>query len=127
MLARGGVAGGSPVGNLRIKQARDAELARASKLPRLGVSIQDMLTRSARFVELVDAYSMLASGSSGLQGNSPKVAMTLSADGLWYLDSTVDDDEAREHVIVKFSRGDSAADLAILAAETPYLAIAREF
>jgi serine/threonine-protein kinase HipA len=120
-------AGGSPVGNLRIKQARDEEIARASKLPRLGISMQDILSRSPRFVELVDAYAMLASGSSGLQGNSPKVAMTLAADGLWYPDSTVEDAEAREHAIVKFARGDSAADLAILAAETPYLAIAREF
>jgi serine/threonine-protein kinase HipA len=120
-------AGGSPVGNLRIKQARDVELERVSNLPRLSVSMQDILSRTTRFVELVDAYATLASGSSGLQGNSPKVAMTLAADGLWYPDSTVDDAEARDHVIVKFARGDSAADLAILAAEPAYLAIAREF
>lgn len=119
-------AGGSPVGNLRIKQAREQEVARISKLPRLGVSMQDILSRSSRFVEVVDAYATIASGSSGLQGNSPKVAMTLAGD-LWYPDSTVDDDEARGHVIVKFARGDSAADLAILAAEPAYLAIAREF
>ncbi len=58
-------------------------------------------TETDLFVEVVDRFGMLASGSSGLQGEWPKVALTLAEDGLWYPDAFVDDEEARMHVIVK--------------------------
>lgn len=118
---------GSPVGNLRIREAREQELKRLNAAARVGVTMADILTRTDKFVEVADRFAMLASGSSGLQGNSPKIAMTMAADGLWYPDSAVEDKDARKHVIVKFARGDTAADIEILKAEAPYLAIADEF
>jgi serine/threonine-protein kinase HipA len=118
---------GSPVGNLRIKEARDEELKRVGGRPRQGVSMKDILERTERFLEVADRYALLASVSSGLQGNWPKIAMTKAADGLWYPDSAVGDADAREHVIVKFTRSNEAVDEQILRSEAAYSAIAQEF
>ncbi|WP_425962188.1 hypothetical protein [Rhizobium nepotum] len=46
-------------------------------------------------MEVADRFAMLASGSSGLQGEWPKVSMTQAADGLYYPDSFVTDDGDR--------------------------------
>lgn len=118
---------GSPVGNMRIKEAWDEELKRISKIPRVGVTMDDILARTPQFLDVADTFAFLASGSSGLQGNWPKVAMTLSADGKWYPDSVVVDDDARKHVIVKLMRSSNATDETILRAEAAYSAIAKEF
>jgi len=118
---------GSPVGNLRIREARDEELKRMEGRSRLGISMKDILDRTERFLEVADRYALLASGSSGLQGNWPKIAMTKAADGQWYPDSAVADVDAREHVIVKFTRSDEAVDDLILRSEAAYSAIAKEF
>jgi serine/threonine-protein kinase HipA len=118
---------GSPVGNLRIKEAWDQELKRVSKMPRVGVTMDEILGRTPQFLEVADTFALLASGSSGLQGNWPKVAMTLAADGKWYPDSVVEDGDARKHVIVKLMRSNDATDEMILHAEAAYSAIAEEF
>ncbi|HZL39109.1 MAG TPA: HipA domain-containing protein [Pseudolabrys sp.] len=118
---------GSPVGNMRIKEAWEQELKRTSELPRIGVTMDEILSRSARFLEIADNFALLASGSSGLQGNWPKVAMTLADDGLWYPDSAVADGNARKHAIVKLMRSGDATDEIILRSEAAYSVIAKEF
>src|ERR1035437_4885941 len=45
---------GSPVGNLRIKEAWDQELKRVSKMPRVGVTMDDILGRTPQFLEVAD-------------------------------------------------------------------------
>ncbi len=69
---------------------------------------------------------MLASGSSGLQGEWPKVSMTQATDGLYYPDSVVSDDEAVRHVIVKLVRSNEPVDRLILEGEALYSRIAQE-
>jgi serine/threonine-protein kinase HipA len=96
-------------------------------LPRNGVTMRDILDRNDRFLEVADTFALLASGSSGLQGNWPKIAMTMASDGKWYPDSTVEDRDAREHVIVKFTRSNEAIDEVILRSEAAYSSIAIEF
>ena len=118
---------GSPVGNMRIEEARTQELERIKTTPRNGVTMKDILDRSDRFLEVADTFALLASGSSGLQGNWPKIAMTMASDGKWYPDSTVEDHDAREHVIVKFTRSNEAIDEIILRSEAAYSSIAIEF
>ena len=118
---------GSPVGNMRIKEARTDELVRAAPMRRSGVSMKDILDRTDRFLSLADTFALVASGSSGLQGNWPKIAMTRAADGNWYLDSTVEDADAREHIIVKLMRSNETVDETILRSEAAYSAIATEF
>lgn len=120
LLMRGA---GGPVGNVRIKEAHEDEQRRIADLPRLGVAMADILARSDRFLEVADYYAMVASGSSGLQGEWPKIAMTQASGGLWYPDPVVPDADARDHVIVKLSRG-QARDGLILQAEHHYMALA---
>jgi len=119
---------GSPVGNVRVKEAYEQEVARIAEMPRKGITKEDILGRTDAFLEVADRFSMLASGSSGLQGDWPKVALARSAsDGLWYPDSMVEDCDAAEHVIVKLLRSDEAVDRRILEAEAGYSLVAREF
>lgn len=117
-------AGGSPVGNVRIKGAANQEAARLASVERLGVTRQEMFQRSDRFIEIVDHFAIIASGSSGLQGEWPKVAMTQAKDGLYYPDPLVADDEAIDHVIVKLLRSNNLRDEVILRAEALYSTLA---
>ncbi len=114
------------IGNIRIKEAADAETERLRGVERQGVTEADILERSDRFMEVADRFGMLASGSSGLQGEWPKVSMTQANDGLYYPDSFVTDDEAVRHVIVKLVRSNEPVDRLILEGEALYSRIAQE-
>jgi serine/threonine-protein kinase HipA len=118
---------GSPVGNLRVKEAHLLEAERVAKMTRGGVTMEDILSRDATFLEVADHFSMLASGSSGLQGDWPKVALTQSKDGLWYPAPMVEDQDARAHVIAKLLRSTEPTDKRILEAEAGYLKVAKDF
>ncbi len=117
-------AGGNPIGNLRIAEAAAAERDRLSPVRRAGVTEDDIFGRTEYFIEVVDRFGMLASGSSGLQGEWPKVSLTLATDGLYYPDALVGDDEAVEHYIVKLLRSNDVRDRLILEAEAGYSVIA---
>jgi len=112
------------IGNIRIKEAADAEAERLRGVQRQGVTQNDILERSDRFVEVADRFGMLASGSSGLQGEWPKVSMTQATDGLYYPDTFVADDEAVRHIIVKLVRSTEPADRLILEGEALYSRVA---
>jgi len=114
------------IGNVRIKEAADAEAERLLGVQRQGVTEAEILERSDRFMEVADRFGMLASGSSGLQGEWPKVSMTKTTDGLYYPDSFVADDEAVRHVIVKLVRSTEPMDRLILEGEALYSRIAAE-
>lgn len=115
---------GHTVGNLRVAQAYQRERERLEGVTPVGVTKDDILGKTDHFNEVVDRFAMLASGSSGLQGEWPKVAMTLATDGLYYPDPLVDDDDAVSHLIVKLLRSNKDEDLGILAAEALYSTIA---
>ncbi|MEX2693268.1 type II toxin-antitoxin system HipA family toxin [Rhizobium mongolense] len=114
------------IGNIRIKEAADAEARRRREVKRQGVTENDILERTDHFMEVADRFGMLASGSSGLQGEWPKVSMTQASDGLYYPDGFVADDEAVRHVIVKLVRSTEPADRLILEGEALYSQIAVE-
>ncbi len=114
------------IGNIRIKEAAEAETERLRGVERQGVTEAEILERSDRFMEVADRFGMLASGSSGLQGEWPKVSMTQATDGLYYPDSFVSDDEAVRHVIVKLVRSNEPVDRLILEGEALYSRIAQE-
>ena len=114
------------IGNIRIKEAAEAETERLRGVERQGVTEAEILERSDRFTEVADRFAMLASGSSGLQGEWPKVSMTQANDGLYYPDSFVTDDEAVRHVIVKLVRSNEPVDRLILEGEALYSQIAQE-
>ncbi|WP_455176108.1 type II toxin-antitoxin system HipA family toxin [Azospirillum largimobile] len=124
LLLRGA---GSPIGNVRIKQAYEAERERLSGEMVAGVTLDEVFDRSPAFQDMAGRFALIASGSSGVQGEWPKLLLTRKDDGLWYPDSLVGDGEARDHIIVKMSRAKGPEDRLILACEAPYLEIARGF
>lgn len=63
-------------------------------------------------------------GSSGVQGQWPKILLTRADDGLPYLDHMLPDARAVAHYIVKFGRGTDPQLASILSHEAPYMDIA---
>lgn len=121
-------AAGSPIGNLRIREAWVEEQQRLADVTCPPLSDRDIAERSERFLEVVDRFAHLASGSSGVQGEWPKALMTRSLrDGCWYPDPFVPTGEGAEHAIVKLLRSSGAEDVLIIASEAPYLEVARTF
>ena len=116
---------GSPIGNVRVKEAWEEEQERLKQDRFEGLTTEQVLDRSDRFRDMAERYAYLASGSSGVQGEWPKILMTRAADGLWYPDPVVRDEEAREHTIVKMSKAERDVDQVILASEPSYLEVAR--
>lgn len=121
-------AGGSPIGNLRIREAWEEERKRLDGVDCPPLADADIETRSDRFRDVVNRFALLASGSSGVQGEWPKALMTRRAsDGCWYPDPFVPDEDAAEHRIVKLLRSTDEGDRLIIASEAPYLEVARAF
>lgn len=123
-------AGGSPIGNVRVKQAAEAEtgrIAEAIHSGRFGFTPEQIARHDDGFLEMAMDFGAAISGSSGVQGAWPKVLMTKSRDGLWYPDPLVPDDQAVLHVIIKWAGNTHQSSMHILDAEAPYLELARIF
>lgn len=115
--------GGNPIGNLRIKAA--AEWLEQHKGPLRGFEDEEVAAREEDFAEFLAGHGLFVAGSSGVQGEWPKLLLTRADDGLLYLDHTLPDDRAREHFIVKFGRGRNERLAQILRHEAVYMDIAR--
>jgi serine/threonine-protein kinase HipA len=120
-------AGGSPIGNLRVREAWQHEQERVVNLHHPGLTMDEIVSLDERFLTLAAEFAALASGSSGVQGAWPKVLLTQGIDGNWYPDPMVADQNATDHVIVKWVGDKQPSTQLILAAEAPYLELAREF
>ncbi len=116
--------GGNPIGNLRIKEAWEW-LAERPAGPARGFRFEDVAGRHEDFVEHLAAHGLFVAGSSGVQGEWPKILLTEADDGLLYLDHTLADERARRHWLVKFHRGTDRDLQAILRAEADYMTLAR--
>lgn len=121
-------AAGDPIGNIRIKQAWDAERKRVKQAPtHPGLPLDELFERGDAFNEFARDYAAVASGSSGVQGAWPKLLMTRNKAGRWLPDPMVPDDQAAGHAIIKWVGDKDKATRLILAAEAPYLELARAF
>jgi serine/threonine-protein kinase HipA len=120
-------AGGSPIGNLRIKQARDAERKRLKGKTHPGLTLEQVFARDDVFTEFARDFSALAAGSSGVQGAWPKLLLTRNRGKRWLPDPMVPDGEATDHVIIKWAGDRHEATRLILGSEAPYLELARAF
>lgn len=114
---------GNPVGNLRVKEAAGWLSVNAG--PIRGFTDHEVAERGADFAEYLASHGLFVAGSSGVQGEWPKVLLTRADDGLLYLDHSLPDERAREHFIVKFGRGTNEALATILRQEAPYMTLAR--
>lgn len=115
---------GNPIGNLRIKEAHAWIMARSGNRVR-GFSIEEVAARAGDFNEHLAQHGLFLAGSSGVQGEWPKILLTQAHDGLLYLDHTLPDEDAKAHYIVKFGRGNDEALANILRLEAPYMQLAK--
>lgn len=115
---------GNPIGNLRVKEAADWLVAQSG--PLRGFTAIEVAERGDEFAEYLATHGLFVAGSSGVQGEWPKILLTRAEDGLLYLDHTLPDDRAVEHFIVKFGRGQDTQLASILRHEAPYMDIARQ-
>jgi serine/threonine-protein kinase HipA len=113
---------GNPIGNLRVKEA--AQWLDANAGASQGFSDEEVAQRGDDFTEYLASHGLFVAGSSGVQGEWPKLLLTRAKDGLLYLDHTLPDELASEHYIVKFARGDDRRLATILRHEAPYMAMA---
>lgn len=113
---------GNPIGNLRVKEAADWLAAKAG--PLRGFTDDEVAQRGDEFAEYLASHGLFVAGSSGVQGEWPKILLTRADDGLLYLDHTLPDERAVQHCIVKFGRGTDPQLASILRHEAPYMAIA---
>jgi serine/threonine-protein kinase HipA len=125
LLLRGASA---PIGNLRLKEAWAEEQERLRGQQVAGLTIDELRVNNEKLVDILERFSLIASGSSGVQGEWPKILLTQANDGLWYPDSFIGDKDARRHIILKLARAEKDDKFRlILEAEAPYLEVARAF
>jgi len=115
---------GNPIGNLRVREAAD-RLKEHALRDRRGFTEAEVIERGDAFTEHLVSHGLFVAGSSGVQGEWPKVLLAEGRDGLFYLDHALPDEDAAAHWLVKFSRGPSAALATILRLEAPYMELAR--
>ena len=113
---------GNPIGNLRVKEA--AAWLAANPGARKGFTDEEVAQRGDAFAEYLAANGLFVAGSSGVQGEWPKLLLTRARNQLLYLDHTLADEEVVQPYIVKFGRGADPQLAAILRHEAPYMALA---
>lgn len=116
---------GNPIGNIRVKEAHAWIMERTAGQGR-GFTIDEVAARAEDFNEYLAQHGLFLAGSSGVQGEWPKILLTRARDGLFYLDHALPDEEAEQHFIVKFGRGPDQALSNILRCEAPYMQLARK-
>ncbi|MDD2832825.1 MAG: HipA domain-containing protein [Methylotenera sp.] len=114
---------GNPIGNLRISEAV-TYLKEHATTSSQGFSREDITSRSDSFMEYLATAGYFVAGSSGVQGEWPKILLTQDWSGRWHLDHLLPDDQAMSHWIVKFARAGDAVFRTILAVESSYYSIA---
>lgn len=115
---------GNPIGNVRVKEAHAWITARAGGKNQ-GFTMEQVAARAGDFNEYLAQHGLFLAGSSGIQGEWPKILLTLAHDGLFYLDHSLPDPQAKQHFIVKFGRGNDEALANILRLEAPYMRLAK--
>jgi hypothetical protein len=115
---------GNPIGNIRVKEAYDWITEKTGNVVK-GFTLEEVAARAEDFNEYLAQHGLFLAGSSGVQGEWPKILLTRARDGLFYLDHNLPDEEAVEHFIVKFGRGPNPQLATILRLEEPYMRLAK--
>jgi len=118
----------NPIGNLRLRSALDFYQQQLAKNPEdkalAGFDFADIKARSNDFIEHLSLHSMLAAGTTGVQGVAPKFLLARDAEDRWFADLALSDTAAQSHWLLKLPRGRSEDDLAVLRNEAAYLRLA---
>lgn len=116
---------GNPIGNLRVKEAYEWLQGQFPVQQNHGFSLDQVVERQEKFIESLASYGLFIAGSSGIQGEWPKLLLTQGHDDLFYLDHTLTDHQVKQHWLVKFSRGNDQNLDKILMHEALYMKIAQ--
>ena len=116
---------GNPIGNLRVKEAYEWLQVQFPVQQNHGFSLDQVVERQEKFIESLASYGLFIAGSSGIQGEWPKLLLTQGHDDLFYLDHTLTDHQVKQHWLVKFSRGNDQNLDKILMHEALYMKIAQ--
>lgn len=76
---------GNPIGNLRVKEAADWLAANAG--PLRGFTDDEVAQRGDKFAEHLASHGLFVAGSSGVQGEWPKVLLTRARRALFAVDN----------------------------------------
>lgn len=116
---------GNPIGHLRIKEAYEWLQCNFPTDQNTGFSLDEIIERKEHFIESLASYGLFIAGSSGVQGEWPKLLLSQGHDDLFYLDHTLADHQVKKHWLVKFSRGIDENLNKILSNEAHYMKIAQ--
>lgn len=116
---------GNPIGHLRIKEAYEWLQNNFPSDQNIGFSLHEIIERKEHFIESLASYGLFIAGSSGVQGEWPKLLLSQGHDDLFYLDHTLADHQVKKHWLVKFSRGSDESLNKILTNEAHYMKIAQ--
>lgn len=116
----------NPVGALRIRSAVAFydDYTRRNPAPpgsEAGFNRHQLAQRGDSVLEHLSTHGMLASGTTGVQGVSPKFLLSEDHEGLLHADMALEDVDARAHWLVKGPRNASDTDRAVLRNEAAYL------
>jgi serine/threonine-protein kinase HipA len=113
---------GNPPGNLRIAEA---SIPCAGSHP--GFTREEVVEKSADFIEYAEQRGAIVTGATDIQGDTPKYLLARGRNRRWHPDGALDDREVLDSWQVKFPRGRTEADRLVLRNEAPYLEVARHF
>ena len=121
----------NPIGALRIDRAVEFQAEHAWRNPppveaEAGFSFRELADRHEAVMEYLATHSMLAAGTTGVQGMAPKFLLAMDAEGRLHPDLALDDSQACSHWLVKGPRGRHPDDELILRTEAAYLHLAAE-
>jgi serine/threonine-protein kinase HipA len=114
---------GNPIGHLRVAEAADW-LARQPASIEVSFTAEEVAARNPGFLEYLASNGLFVAGSSGVQGEWPKILLAEDNEGRLHLDHALPDEHACRHWLVKFGRGDDRNLARILELEAPYMALA---
>lgn len=113
----------NPVGNVRVKQAHQWMVDSIRNCR--GYTIDEVTEPGGGFLHRLRSEGVFHVTSCALQGDWPKLMLTRSVDGLFYLDHALSDESAVQHFIVKFDNGATGRQAEILRLEAAYMDLAR--
>lgn len=116
----------NPIGNLRVTEAIAYAKTQNTGATSHGFTHDAIVSRAESFMEYLATEGFFVAGSSGVQGEWPKILLTQDNGGLWHLDHLLPDEQAQKHWIVKFARGGDAVFRTILKEEAAYYRIAAD-
>jgi serine/threonine-protein kinase HipA len=120
----------NPIGHIRIREAVEYFQNHVAKHDTAGLdqgmTFDEIIVRGDAFTERMMIQSMLAAGTTGVQGAAPKYLFSRDHEALWHVDSALPDAQAAEHFIIKLPRGKEAVDKKLLRNEAAYMRVAHE-